>query len=142
MGAKDRLREKHAEIKAAEQRHCQCDMRTKLVGDGCSVCNPKLAEELREPPLLELEANLPLSLGPADVVMPFATPIRLPDGKFAVVEGELELRSEAGSCAHCGTHLAARVSDIRTSDPVASRNVARRTWDIAIHKIAKWMVRQ
>jgi len=25
---------------------CNCDLRTKLVGDGCEVCNPKLAAEL------------------------------------------------------------------------------------------------
>jgi hypothetical protein len=24
-----------------------CDLRTRLVGDGCEVCNPELAEELR-----------------------------------------------------------------------------------------------
>jgi hypothetical protein len=25
---------------------CQCDMRTKLVGDGCWVCNPELWQDL------------------------------------------------------------------------------------------------
>lgn len=25
---------------------CQCSMRTKLVGDGCAICNPELAKEL------------------------------------------------------------------------------------------------
>lgn len=28
---------------------CKCDLRTKLVGDGCKVCNPKLFTERREP---------------------------------------------------------------------------------------------
>ena len=27
---------------------CKCDMRTKLVGDGCAVCNPELAKEMRK----------------------------------------------------------------------------------------------
>jgi len=26
---------------------CKCSMRTKLVGDGCQICNPELAMELR-----------------------------------------------------------------------------------------------
>jgi len=26
---------------------CKCNMKTKLVGDGCSACNPELAKELR-----------------------------------------------------------------------------------------------
>jgi hypothetical protein len=25
---------------------CECSLRTKLVGDGCDVCNPELAKEL------------------------------------------------------------------------------------------------
>jgi len=25
---------------------CKCDMRTKLVGDGCEICNPELAAEI------------------------------------------------------------------------------------------------
>lgn len=27
---------------------CECDLRTKLVGDGCEFCTPELAEELKE----------------------------------------------------------------------------------------------
>jgi len=30
------------------ERKCKCDMRTRLVGDGCDVCNPELARELSE----------------------------------------------------------------------------------------------
>jgi hypothetical protein len=28
---------------------CQCDIRTRLVGDGCAICNPELAAEMSEP---------------------------------------------------------------------------------------------
>lgn len=27
---------------------CECDLRTRLVGDGCEYCNPELAEELKD----------------------------------------------------------------------------------------------
>lgn len=29
---------------------CNCDLRTKLVGDGCEICNPELAAEMGCPP--------------------------------------------------------------------------------------------
>ena len=32
----------------SEDRKCKCSMRTRMLGDGCSVCNPALAAELRE----------------------------------------------------------------------------------------------
>ena len=35
---------------------CKCDMRTKLVGDGCAVCNPELAAELM-PQCIDGEAH-------------------------------------------------------------------------------------
>ena len=28
--------------------NCECDLRTKLVGDGCHVCHPKMAAEIAE----------------------------------------------------------------------------------------------
>ena len=30
---------------AAPPRECKCGLRTRLVGDGCNVCNPKYAED-------------------------------------------------------------------------------------------------
>lgn len=30
------------------ERECKCSLRTKLVGDGCDVCNPELAERYRQ----------------------------------------------------------------------------------------------
>jgi len=49
---------------------CGCDFRTKLVGDGCHICNPELAAEIeaeiaeaearyREPPCMECGAMTP-----------------------------------------------------------------------------------
>ena len=37
-----------AEIERLRGLLCKCDMRTKLVGDGCEFCNPELADELKE----------------------------------------------------------------------------------------------
>ena len=31
------------------ERVCQCSLRTKLVGDGCDVCNPEYAAQFAEP---------------------------------------------------------------------------------------------
>ena len=33
---------------AGNNQECMCDMRTKLVGDGCAVCNPERAKDLEE----------------------------------------------------------------------------------------------
>lgn len=45
---------------------CKCDMRKKLVGDGCQDCNPALAAMIaadnaryEQPPCLECGANTP-----------------------------------------------------------------------------------
>lgn len=35
-----------AEIERLRKLLCKCDMRTRLVGDGCEFCNPTLADEL------------------------------------------------------------------------------------------------
>ena len=37
---------------------CTCDMRTKLVGDGCEVCNPALALEFAKETIEELRARV------------------------------------------------------------------------------------
>lgn len=37
---------------------CKCDMRTKLVGDGCEACNPGFALQLANERIAELETAL------------------------------------------------------------------------------------
>lgn len=36
------------EIERLRQLLCKCNMRTRMVGDGCEFCNPQLAEELEK----------------------------------------------------------------------------------------------
>lgn len=39
-------------------RSCTCEIRTKLVGDGCEVCNPAKALEYAKERIAELESSL------------------------------------------------------------------------------------
>ena len=32
-------------LDAVRERECRCSLRTRLVGDGCDICNPELAAE-------------------------------------------------------------------------------------------------
>lgn len=36
---------------------CECSMRTKLIGDGCEICNPEKALEYAKDALLESESH-------------------------------------------------------------------------------------
>lgn len=43
-----RLQAQAAENERLRKLLCQCDMRARLVGDGCEFCNPTLADELEK----------------------------------------------------------------------------------------------
>ena len=48
-----------APVEPSVRRQCACDLRTRLLGDGCEVCNPELAAELERyarPPCLQCGA--------------------------------------------------------------------------------------
>ncbi len=40
------------------KKECQCDMRTKLVGDGCDICNPELALDHAKEAIEDLEGEV------------------------------------------------------------------------------------
>ena len=44
----DRAQQALEEIERLRQLLCKCNMRTRMVGDGCEFCNPQLAEELEK----------------------------------------------------------------------------------------------
>ena len=56
----ERLRAELAALKSngGQAQECNCDMRTKLVGDGCEVCNPTLALEHAKETIADLRAEL------------------------------------------------------------------------------------
>jgi hypothetical protein len=41
-----------------EQKKCKCDLRTKLVGDGCDICNPELALDHARDYIKDLEDEI------------------------------------------------------------------------------------
>lgn len=76
-------------VERVAARTCQCDMRTKLTGDGCDVCNPKLAAELAEP----ARAEQPVASRKIDDLRsqgfePYAASVMRRGNEYAVV-GEL-----------------------------------------------------
>ena len=56
----ERMASKLAALKSngGQAQECNCDMRTKLVGDGCEVCNPALALEHAKETIADLRAEL------------------------------------------------------------------------------------
>lgn len=47
-----------AERDMSDSKGCQCNLRTRLVGDGCRYCNPALHAELLEEQVAELKAEI------------------------------------------------------------------------------------
>lgn len=73
--------------------------------------------------------------------VPFASPLMLPDGKYSLAEGELELNADAEVCEHCGTDLRAVVRGITLTDG-ESRPLAVNKWKAAGVGILKWLLRE
>lgn len=69
---------------------CKCNMREKLVGDGCEVCNPAKALEYAKETIAELEARL-REIG--DFAHDHSTGPAVPDALWAVREMAYELVS-------------------------------------------------
>ena len=47
-GNDDAYRVERDALRAAIEPACKCNLRTRLQGDGCEICNPKLAAELAQ----------------------------------------------------------------------------------------------
>jgi len=50
----------YGEAKKSLHGICECSLRTKVLSDGCSVCNPKQALEYATETIADLEADLEL----------------------------------------------------------------------------------
>ncbi len=67
---------------------CKCNMREKLVGDGCEVCNPAKALEYAKGTIADLEARLK-EIG--DYAHEHSTGPAIPDALWTVREMAYEL---------------------------------------------------
>jgi hypothetical protein len=81
-------------------------------------------------------------LGDPDRRVPFASPVPLSDGKYGLLQGEIEYRANAvGVCPTCDTLLALRVGQVTLGEPV-SRIRVQDQWKSAGEKILKWLLRE
>lgn len=80
-------------------------------------------------------------LGDPDRTVPFASPVPLSDGKYALLQGDIEYRAEAGVCPTCATYLGLLVRQASLGEPV-SRTRAIDQWKSAGEKILKWLLRE
>ena len=67
---------------------CECDLREKLVGDGCEICNPVKALEYAKETITDLEARL-REIG--DFAHDHSTGPAVPDALWTVREMAYEL---------------------------------------------------
>lgn len=93
---------------------CKCGLRTKLVGDGCEVCNPALAIEYANERIAELEGEYSELLARHNALVEYeavllgklGTMEALKDRHNALVEAAKKMldaykRAEECSCPYC-----------------------------------------